>query len=109
MKKPKLIDKATGFSFVFFLVPSLSIADFTNWENSPLNFDNSEMNYENSSLNFNNSPINFQNNPMNFNSDRIVRDNGGDAIGYAVPKRDGGVNYFDLTGNRMGYQGGHDR
>ena len=80
-------------------------ADVTNWENNPLNFENSEMNFENNSMNFNNSPMNFQNNPMNFNSERIIRDNQGHAMGYEVPKPDGGVNYFDLQGHRRGYQG----
>jgi hypothetical protein len=80
-------------------------ADITNWDKSPLNYENSELNYENSPLNYNNSPLNYQNSPMNYNSDRIIRDNSGDAIGYEVRKPDGGVNYFDMQGNRRGYQG----
>ena len=89
----------------FNLVSQVSIADITNWENNPMNYENSEMNYENSPMNYNNSPMNYQNNPMNYNSDRIVRDNSGHAMGYAVPKPDGGVNYFDMQGHREGYQG----
>jgi hypothetical protein len=80
-------------------------ADVTNWDNNPMNYENSEMNYENSPLNYNNSPMNYQNNPMNYNSNRIIRDNSGHAMGYEVPKPDGGVNYFDLSGHRKGYQG----
>ena len=80
-------------------------ADVTNWDNNPMNFENSEMNFENSPMNYNNSPMNYQNNPMNYNSDRIIRDNSGHAMGYEVPKPDGGVNYFDLSGHRKGYQG----
>lgn len=79
-------------------------ADVTNWDNSPYNFKNSEMNWENSPMNFRNSPMNLENNPININSDRIIRDSSGEATGYAVPKADGGVNYYDLQGNRQGYQ-----
>lgn len=84
-------------------------ADITNWDNSPYNFKNSEMNWENSSMNFRNSPMNMENNPININSDRIIRDNSGEATGYAVPKPDGGVNYYDFQGNRQGYQGPESR
>jgi len=83
-------------------------ADATNWANSPNNFENSPLNFQNSPNNFNNSPMNFQNNPMNLNSDRIIRDNSGHARGYAVPKSDGGVNYFDLQGHREGYEAGEE-
>jgi len=83
-------------------------ADVTNWANNPNNFENSTMNFDNSPMNYNNSPMNFQNNPMNLNSDRIIRDNSGNARGYAVPKSDGGVNYFDLQGHREGYEAGHE-
>lgn len=84
-------------------------ADVTNWNNSPYNFQNSEMNWENSPMNFRNSPMNMENNPININSDRIIRDSSGEATGYAVPKADGGVNYYDLQGNRQGYQGPDSR
>ena len=89
----------------FLLAPKTGSADVTNWNNNPMNFENSEMNFENSPMNYNNSPMNYQNNPMNYNSDRIIRDNSGHAMGYEVPKPDGGVNYFDLSGQRKGYQG----
>lgn len=85
------------------------LTDVTNWNNSPLNYENSEINYENSSLNYNNSPMNYENSPMNYNSDRIIRDNSGHATGYAVPKSDGGVNYFDMQGHRRAYQGPDSR
>ncbi len=84
---------------------SITLADVTDYNNSPYNYENSEMNYENSPMNYNNSPLNYQNSPLNYNSDRIVRDNSGHAMGYAVPKPDGGVNYFDMQGHREGYQG----
>jgi hypothetical protein len=84
-------------------------ADITSWNNSPMNYQNSEMNYENSPLNYNNSPMNYENSSLNYNSERIIRDNSGQAIGYAVPKSDGGVNYFDMEGHREGYQGPDSR
>lgn len=84
-------------------------ADITSWNNSPYNYQNSEMNYENSPMNYNNSPMNYENSPMNYNSERIIRDNTGEAMGYAVPKSDGGVNYFDMEGHREGYQGPDSR
>ena len=40
---------------------------------------------------------------MRWGNERIIRDNNGKLTGYAVPKRDGGVNFFDLKGNRRGY------
>lgn len=100
--------------FLLFLVGNFlstlnAVADVTNWENSPYNYENSELNYENSPLNYNNSPLNYQNSPLNYNSDRIVRDNSGHAMGYAVPKSDGGVNYYDMQGHRRGYQGPDSR
>lgn len=88
-----------------FLMPETGSADITNWDNNPMNFENSEMNFENSPMNFENSPMNFKNSPNNFNSDRIIRDNSGHAMGYEVPKPDGGVNYYDFQGHRRGYQG----
>lgn len=84
-------------------------ADITSWNNSPMNYQNSEINYENSPMNYNNSPMNYENSPMNYNSERIIRDNSGEAMGYAVPKSDGGVNYFDMEGHRQGYQGPDSR
>jgi len=94
-----------GLCTIAILSSGMSWADITNWDNNPMNYENSEMNYENSPMNYNNSPMNYQNNPMNYNSDRIIRDNSGHAMGYEVPKPDGGVNYFDLQGHRRGYQG----
>jgi hypothetical protein len=87
----------------------LAQADITSWNNSPMNYQNSELNYENSPLNYNNSPMNYENSPLNYNSERIIRDNSGKAMGYAVPKSDGGVNYFDMEGHREGYQGPDSR
>lgn len=85
-----------------FLLCSASWA-FTSYDNSPLNYDNSPMNYDNSPMNYKNSPMNYKNSPMNMNSKRIIRDERGNAKGYAVPKQNGGVNIFDLDGNREYY------
>ena len=66
------------------------------YDSSPMNFDNNIMNYEN-------SPMNFENSPMNYNSNRIIRNDSGDAIGYGVPKANGGMNIYNLDGVREGY------
>lgn len=92
-------------TLMLLLMPVGSSADVTNWDNNPMNFENSEMNFENSPMNFNNSPMNFENSPMNFNSERVIRDNSGNPLGYEVPKPNGGVNYYDLEGHRKAYQG----
>ena len=102
--KTMLIEVLLLLSIVPAIAPSPAMADVTNWENNPMNYENSQLNYENSSMNYNNSPMNYENSPMNYNSDRIVRDNSGHAIGYEVPKSDGGVNYFDMQGHRQAYQ-----
>ena len=60
---------------------------------------------EDSPYHSNNNPYNSLNNPYNSSSNRIIRDEDGRATGYAVPRSDGGVNYFDSNGNRTGYQG----
>ena len=76
----------------------------SNWEGSPNNWQNSESNWENSSSNWKNSPNNWDNSPNNYGNERIIRDSNGNAVGYAVPKKDGCVNYYDFSGNRKGYQ-----
>lgn len=75
----------------------------TDWNSSPHNWDNSPYNFHNSPHNWNNSPRNWQNSPHRWGNERIIRDSRGNAAGYAVPKPDGGVNYYDLNGNRTGY------
>jgi len=73
------------------------------WENSPNNWENSPNNWENSSNNWENSPNNWENSPGNYLDDRTIRDSNGGAKGYAVPKADGGINFYDNDGNRTGY------
>ena len=92
----KLILAAAIFSSSVF-------AGVTSWEDSPYNWENSEHNWDNSSNNWENSPNNWENNPNNWNSDRVIRDNDGNATGYAVPNSNGVTNIYDLDGNREGY------
>ena len=84
-------------------ISSSVFAGVTSWEDSPSNWDNSEHNWDNSSNNWENSPNNWENNPNNWNSDRVIRDNDGNATGYAVPNSNGVINIYDLDGNREGY------
>jgi hypothetical protein len=91
--------KRTLYILTFFLTSlfsSLSHAQVTSWENSPLN-------YQNSPLNYNNSPLNYQNSPINYNSNNGVYDNSGKRIGYEVTAPSGVTNIFDNNGNRTGY------
>jgi len=74
------------------------------YENSPNRYENNSYNYDNNSSNYNNNPNNYENNLNNYSSSRIIRNESGNATGYAVPKANGGVNYFDTNGNRTGYQ-----
>lgn len=94
--------KIIGIVLVFIFATPLFAQ--TDWESSPNNWDNSESNWENSSSNWENSPNNWDNSTSKWGNERIIRDEDGNATGYAVPKKDGGVNYFDLSGNREGYQ-----
>lgn len=91
------------FLLVIFFPISLPLATAQDWRSSPLNWRNNQLNWENSPLNWRNNPQNWQNNPMRWGNERIIRDNNGKPTGYAVLKRDGGVNFFDLKGNRRGY------
>ena len=99
--------KIIGFRLLIATITTgsqLVLADVTDFNNSPNNFENSPNNFENSPNNFANSPLNFENNTNRVNNSRVIRDNEGNATGYAVPKSNGGVNYFDSSGHRTGYQ-----
>ncbi len=92
------------FPFVFILtlvVENTAHADIP-WEDSPLNWRNSPYNYENSPLNYGNSPKNVNNIEGRRGRLNIVNKIGS-IIGYAIVKRDGGINYFDEDGVRIGY------
>jgi hypothetical protein len=88
------------FVFFFSFAPLTFAQD---WKSSPNNWENSPNNWQNSPNNWQNSPQNWNNSPMRFGSDRIIRDENGNAAGYVVPKSDGGANIFDLNGRRRGY------
>ena len=92
-----------AFIVILFFIFMPSFATAQDWRSSPLNWKNNQVNWENSPLNWRNNPQNWQNSPMRWGNERIIRDNNGKLTGYAVPKRDGGVNFFDLKGNRRGY------
>lgn len=47
--------------------------------------------------------MNWDNSPNRWGNERIIRDEHGRAQGYAVPKEDGGINFFDFDGQRRGY------
>ena len=84
------------------LISSVSQAQVTSWDNSPLNYNNSPLNYNNSPLNYNNSPLNYQNSPLNYNSTNGVYDNNGNRIGYETQSPTVVTNVFDNNGNRIG-------
>ena len=73
---------------------------------SPYSYSNSPYNYDNSSLNYKNSPLNYDNSSLNSRSTNGIYSEGGDRIGYGVQRSDGGVNFFDNGGNRIGFQPG---
>jgi hypothetical protein len=93
---------------VFVLCSSVSIAfeskgDFQSWHSSPNNWENSHSRWQNSPDNWRNSPNNWRNSPLRFNNKRILRDNIGNPRGYIVPKSNGGLNVYDLEGERQIY------
>jgi hypothetical protein len=82
---------------------SVGLAVAQDWGSSPNNWDNSVNNWENSPNNWKNSPGNWENSPNRWGNERLIYDNDGDSIGYAVPKEEGGVNIYNFDGNRRGY------
>jgi len=94
----KILSIIIVFLFLFVPTPFAQSPD-----NSPYNPKNSQYNPDNSPYNPKNSPYNPDNSRYKPNNDRIIRDNQGNAKGYAVPKKGGGSNYYDFNGNRTGY------
>lgn len=80
-----------------------SFAQVTNLDNSPFNMQNSQFNMENSPYNMRNSPYNIDNSPYNMNARNGIYDNSGNWVGYEVKAPSGVTNYFDHSGNRIGY------
>jgi sortase (surface protein transpeptidase) len=73
-----------------------------NWNTSTYNYKNSKDNYENSEYNYKNSPDNWSNSQYNPERKSICNEEG-QAIGYVVPKDDGGTNIFNNEGKRIGF------
>ena len=86
-----------------FVLMSGSALMAQDWDSSPMNWNNSPLNWDNNSMNWKNSPMNWDNSPNRWGNERIIRDEHGRAQGYAVPKEDGGINFFDFDGQRRGY------
>lgn len=86
----------TCFSFIAYSEDTIP------WDASPLNWKNSQYNYVNSPRNFVNSVSNFENKEENPNRINIVNLLGS-VTGYVIIKEDGGWNYFDNDGTRIGY------
>jgi hypothetical protein len=90
--------------FVAVFMTAISSAVFAqDWNSSPYNWQNSPYNWQNSPHNWQNSPHNWQNSRHNWGNERVIRDERGNAQGYAVPRSDGGVNFFGYDGTRQGY------
>jgi hypothetical protein len=74
---------------------------------SPYTHSNNPYTSSNNPYTSDNNRYSNDNNPYNQSSTRIIRDNSGQPIGYAVPKKDGGTNYFSYDSTeRKGYQSG---
>ena len=91
-------------SLLMVLSESIAAQGTMNFNNSPNNWVNSPNNWENSSNNWANSPNNFNNSPNNFGSTNGVYANRENQVGYEVPAPSGVINYFDNSGNRIGYK-----
>ena len=90
---------------VWLLSPMRASADWDHsaWDPSPANWGNSPANWENSQANWDNHPANWDNSSAKWGNTRIIRDEGGQPVGYAVPKASGGMNFYTPTGQRSGY------
>lgn len=80
-----------------------AVAVAQDWNSNPNNWKNNPNNWDNNPNNWKNNPNNWDNNPNRYGNDRIIRYDNGAPAGYAVPKDDGGVNFYDYQGNRRGY------
>jgi hypothetical protein len=81
-----------------------------NWKNNPNNWQNSSANFQNTPQDWRNSPQNWENSAQNYNNKNGIYDRNGNRIGHAVPRADGsGMNFFDNSGRRLGYQNDNNR
>jgi hypothetical protein len=90
-------------SAILMIASTSAVSQSSPWNSSPNNRDNNSTNLQNSQHSWENSPANWANSKHNLESNRLIRDSSGKPIGYAVPKSDGGTNYFDFDGTRKAY------
>lgn len=84
------------------LISCMSIADPMSI--NPYLYKNSKFNFDNSKFNFDNSKFNYKNNPYSLKNNRIIRNLDGDPVGFVVPKKNQGLNVFDIDGDLLGYE-----
>jgi len=87
-----------------FALASKSACAQTSWENNPLNYKNSPYNYDNSQYNYKNSQYNWDNSPYNLDSKSGIYSTDGTRVGYEVQNSQGTRNFYDVEGDRLGYQ-----
>jgi len=98
-------------ALIIAFVSGVVFADGVDFNTSnPYTSSNNPYTSSNNPYTSNNNPYSNDNNPYNQSSTRIIRDNSGQPTGYAVPKADGGTNYFNYgSTGRTGYQSGGSR
>jgi hypothetical protein len=92
----------------FLFVMTLTIFSFygsqSYADSNPYSAANNPYSAQNNVYSPNNNPYNPKNNRYNLKSERIIRNSYGEAIGYAVPRKDGGTNYYSYDDGYEGYQ-----
>jgi len=73
-------------------------------DSNPYSAANNPYSAQNNQYSPNNNPLNPKNNRYNPKSERIIRNSYGQAIGYGVPRSDGGTNYYSYDEGYEGYQ-----
>lgn len=89
---------------IVFALASKPACAQTSWENNPLNYKNSPYNYDNSQYNYRNSQYNWENNSYNLDSRSGIYNDQGNRVAYEVQNVQGTRNFYDINGNRLGYQ-----
>ena len=73
-------------------------------DSNPYSAANNPYSAQNNPYSTNNNQYSSENNRYNTNNTRIIRNGSGEAMGYAVPRSDGGTNYYSYDGGYIGYQ-----
>lgn len=81
------------------IVRAQATAASSNFQNAPYNWKNAPDNWDNQPSNFKNAPYNFENAPYNFNQRNGLYAPDGVEFGYQA-----GRSYFDMDGERIGYE-----